>query len=266
LNINNAIASTDVLLSPVLPGAEQTGTWFEAFDPACTSKVTYEHMQFCRPDYRAAIQLLARRARQLVRSSHRAVTCLDVACGTGTAIRAIQEERNVARRIGLDLDADMLVIAAERCPGLELIQGDMVEVELPRRACDLILASFAYHHVENSKKTRFCQRMLGATAPGGRILVLEICLDGQEAIEEYYKAVVAGLAGGAWRDRTTAFMDWTSSPDIEKTREYKVPASYVYDDFHRAGWRHLATTPVWPAGADERRGGCFLFEFDVSRS
>jgi SAM-dependent methyltransferase len=261
--MNTALVDTDHLLPPARPGSGPRGTWFEAFDPASTSKATYEHMQFCRPDYRAAIQLLARRARQLVRSSSHAVTSLDVACGTGAAIRALQEERNVSRRIGLDLDADMLAIAAGHCPGLELIQGDMVETDLPQRACDLILASFAYHHVENSRKPRFCERMLGAAAPGGRILVLEICLDGQEAVEAYYDAVKAGLAG-AWRNRAAAFMSWTSSPEVEKTGEYKVPAPHVLDDFRRAGWRHLATTPVWPAEADERRGGCFLFEFDAA--
>lgn len=159
----------------------------------------------------------------------------------------------------------MLAIAAEHCPGLELLQGDMVETKLPRQACDLILASFAYHHVENARKQHFCERMLGATTPGGRILVLEICLDGQEAVATYYEAVKRALAGGPWRDRAAAFMTWTSSPEVEKTGEYKVPAAHVLDDFRRVGWRHLATTPVWPADADERRGGCFLFEFESTR-
>ncbi len=58
-------------------------TWFEAFDPNSTDKAEYEHMQFCRPDYRLAIQILAERARDLVHSANQPVRCLDVACGTG---------------------------------------------------------------------------------------------------------------------------------------------------------------------------------------
>ncbi len=59
----------------------------------------------------------------------------------------------------------MLAIAAEDCPGLERLQGDMVETTLPPRTFDLILASFAYHHVEDARKASFCKRMLKAAAP-----------------------------------------------------------------------------------------------------
>ncbi len=67
--------------------------------------------------------------RQLVRSRGvldrpgvgRRPKLLDVACGTGRHLALLDD----FDRVGVDLDAGMLVRAAERCPDVTLVEGDM---------------------------------------------------------------------------------------------------------------------------------------------
>lgn len=54
---------------------------------------------------------------------------LDVACGTGLHLASLREAYEVA---GLDLDENLLQIAAERNPGVPLHHGDMVDFDIGR--------------------------------------------------------------------------------------------------------------------------------------
>jgi len=68
---------------------------------------------------------------------------LDVACGTGRHLAAFGETVPVT---GVDLDADMLRVAADRCPAAALIQADLRTLDLARRfdAVTCLFGSIAY--------------------------------------------------------------------------------------------------------------------------
>jgi SAM-dependent methyltransferase len=59
-----------------------------------------------------------------------ATTLLDVGCGTG---RHLQHLGEWYEGEGLDLDAQLLAAARERCPGVRFHQVSMIDFELPRR-------------------------------------------------------------------------------------------------------------------------------------
>ncbi len=61
---------------------------------------------------------------------------LDVACGTGAHLAALQEFYQVE---GLELDGGMLEIARQRCPGVMFHQADMADFALGRRFDVVIL-------------------------------------------------------------------------------------------------------------------------------
>ena len=68
---------------------------------------------------------------------------LDVACGTG---RHLEHLRGRYDASGVDLDPELLAIAAERLPGTELRQGDMAEFDLGRTfdAVTCLFSSIGY--------------------------------------------------------------------------------------------------------------------------
>jgi ubiquinone/menaquinone biosynthesis C-methylase UbiE len=68
-----------------------------------------------------------------------AETLLDVACGTGKHLEHLRGYFDVE---GLDLNGDLLQIAARRCPGVHFNQGDMVSFTLGR-SFDVITCLFS---------------------------------------------------------------------------------------------------------------------------
>jgi SAM-dependent methyltransferase len=73
----------------------------------------------------------AERVRALVADRNpRATTLLDVACGTGAHLAELRRGFAVE---GLDLDPELLAVAAERLPGVRLYEGDMRSFDLGRR-------------------------------------------------------------------------------------------------------------------------------------
>ncbi|MEM7167869.1 MAG: class I SAM-dependent methyltransferase [Planctomycetota bacterium] len=79
-------------------------------------------------DYPAEAQRVVDFVRQYKASPGNAL--LDVACGTGKHMEALQESFAVT---GLDLDPGLLEIARERYPALQFVAADMRSFELPQR-------------------------------------------------------------------------------------------------------------------------------------
>jgi ubiquinone/menaquinone biosynthesis C-methylase UbiE len=77
--------------------------------------------------------------RQLIQKHHpKARTVLELACGTGSILRQLQPHHEVT---GLDVSASMLAIAAEKVPGVRLIEGDMTQIML-RESFDVVLCVY----------------------------------------------------------------------------------------------------------------------------
>jgi SAM-dependent methyltransferase len=91
-------------------------------------------------DYAAAAATLTRILSGLVGSG---ASLLDVACGTGRHLEHLREHFQVA---GLDRSEDMLRVARQRCPGIDLHRGDMRGFALDRQfdAITCLFGSIAY--------------------------------------------------------------------------------------------------------------------------
>lgn len=75
-------------------------------------------------DYAAAVEKL----RMLIQQAcPHASSLLDVACGTGKHVEYLRNYYSVE---GLDLNAELLALARQRCPGITFHQGDMTNFRL----------------------------------------------------------------------------------------------------------------------------------------
>jgi SAM-dependent methyltransferase len=93
-------------------------------------------LRYAQKDYAAD----AARFMKLAESLHpRAVTILDVACGTGRHLEHLCARYHAH---GLDLSTELLQIAASRLPGVSLYEGDMAEFDLGRQF-DIVTCFFA---------------------------------------------------------------------------------------------------------------------------
>lgn len=118
-------------------------------------------------DYAGEAQLVSALIR---RHQPRARTLLDVACGTGRHLEHLRREFDCQ---GLDLDAGLLKVAAERLPGTRLTRADMTDFALGRRydAVICLFSSIGYLATVERLRTAVAT-MAGHLEPGG-VLVVE---------------------------------------------------------------------------------------------
>jgi len=97
----------------------------------------------------------------------RARVILDLGVGTGALAARCLTRAPGARVVGLDADAAMLSLAAERLPAnATLTHGNFLRTALPR--ADAVIASFALHHVRTrDAKARLYRRIRRAIGSGG---------------------------------------------------------------------------------------------------
>jgi SAM-dependent methyltransferase len=77
--------------------------------------------------------------RELIERYHpSAQTVLELACGTGSILKHLRPDYEV---IGLDLSAPMLGVAAEKLPGVRLVEADMTQFDLHERF-DVVLCVY----------------------------------------------------------------------------------------------------------------------------
>lgn len=96
-------------------------------------------------------------------------TLLDVACGTGSHLVDLRDWYSIE---GIDLDAGMLKVGADRLPGVALHEADMRDFDLGR-AFDVVTCLFSSIGYVKSVNglSRAVQAMARHLAPGGVLIV-----------------------------------------------------------------------------------------------
>lgn len=144
------------------------------------------HLQLSPQQYDAKIRGLIPRYDELVGEAARALhlvsrpitTIVDLGIGTGALAHACLAEIPRARIVGIDTDAAMMTMVAERlgrkASRVRLVHGSVLDVDLPR--CDAIVATYALHHIRHPRaKQQFYRRCHAALRPGG-VLISGDCM------------------------------------------------------------------------------------------
>jgi SAM-dependent methyltransferase len=94
-----------------------------------------------------------------------ATTVLELACGTGSILAHLRDEYEV---VGVDLSPEMLEVAREKVPGVELLLGDMTSVRLGR-TFDAVLCLYdaVNHLLEWEQWERLFDTAAAHLVPGG---------------------------------------------------------------------------------------------------
>lgn len=98
-----------------------------------------------------------------------ASSLLDVGCGTGRYLPYVDPGMTIH---GLDLNADFLAVARERCPSAVFHEGDMEEFDLGRRfdAITCLFSSIGYV-VTPERLSRALEGFSRHLAPGGVVII-----------------------------------------------------------------------------------------------
>jgi tRNA (cmo5U34)-methyltransferase len=114
---------------------------------------------------------------------------LDLGTGDGLLLGLVREARPGAAGVGLDFSAEMLGRARARFAGaqdVEIMEHDLDE-PLPLRALDsfdVVVSSFAIHHVPDVRKRALYAEVFDALEPGGMFANLEHVASPTDALHD----------------------------------------------------------------------------------
>jgi tRNA (cmo5U34)-methyltransferase len=137
------------------------------------------------PDYEEMLDVAAAAV------PRRAARIVDLGTGTGAlAARCLARARR-AHVVGIDADADILTLAARRLGSRATFTvGSFLRATIP--ACDVVVTSFALHHVRTiAAKAGLYRRMRRALRRGGRLISVDC--------QPSRRAAFAAAQRDAWR-------------------------------------------------------------------
>ncbi len=90
---------------------------------------------------------------------------LELGCGAGSAETTLLAERFDVT--GVDVSAEQIRRARESVPGIELVQADLLELELPEESFDAVCSFYVFNHVPRERLGGLLGRIRGWLRPGG---------------------------------------------------------------------------------------------------
>lgn len=102
---------------------------------------------------------------------------LDLGCGTGTLALMIDEMQPKARVTGVDIDPEILAIAAGKIEAagaqIRLVEGSATDPPLPPASFDRVLSTLMLHHLTTPQKREALAAARRLLRPGGELHIAD---------------------------------------------------------------------------------------------
>lgn len=169
-------------------------------------------------------------------------TLLDLGCGDAGFIKYTFESTGLYTYHGVDASQAALAQARQELAGarfdVRLTEADMLAFLREKRASapasfDLILASYAVHHLPAREKREFFRLAHATLAAGGSLLFADIFRRNDETREEYLDAYV-GMMRQAWTGMTPEAL--ASTVEHVTHRDFPETEATIAEMAHEAGF------------------------------
>ena len=143
-----------------------------------------------------------------VSSPEPADSCVDLGAGTGFVTMALAPL--VSHVLAIDISPAMVAALAEAAAngGLGNVStqvADLSELQLPPASADLIVSSYALHHLSHADKRALAVRAAAWLRPGGRLVIADMMFGrggsqrDRDILVQKVMALAAKGPGGWWR-------------------------------------------------------------------
>lgn len=189
-----------------------------------------------------AMELVARAAAAV---TPRARHVLDVGCGAGNYTLNLLEHLPNLDVTLVDLSEPMLVRARQRVSAattgtVNVLQGDIRQIDLPAASLDVILAAAVLHHLRTDAEWRSVFAAFHrALRPGGSIWIFDLVESSMPAIEalmhDEYGKYLANFKDEAYRDHVFAYVakEDTPRPLVEQLELLRAVGFSQVDVLHK---------------------------------
>jgi demethylmenaquinone methyltransferase/2-methoxy-6-polyprenyl-1,4-benzoquinol methylase len=160
-------------------------------------------------------------------------TVLDVATGTGAVVLELQRQKQCAV-VGLDQSAQMLEIARQRLPGVELVEGDADRLPFPDASFGGLTFTYLLRYVDDPAAT--LRELARVVRPGGTVAELEFGVPPNALARAFWRVYVHAALPVAGRLISPG---WASvgdflGPSIEELWQ-RLPLPRLLDLWRKAG-------------------------------
>ena len=97
---------------------------------------------------------------------------LDIGAGTGNLSARFLEKGLTVKAI--DPSKKMREICKDKYPNLEVLHGDFLDIPVPPKSSDIIVSSYAFHHLTPDEKEISISLMEKLLKPKGRIVIADL--------------------------------------------------------------------------------------------
>ena len=100
----------------------------------------------------------------------RSARVLELGCGAGVPVTQKLVEHGCSV-VGNDISDKQIQLAREKCPGANLIAGDMTLLQFEDESFDAVVCFFALFHLPRVEQPSMLHKILGWLKPGGKLLL-----------------------------------------------------------------------------------------------
>jgi ubiquinone/menaquinone biosynthesis C-methylase UbiE len=113
------------------------------------------------------------------------VEALEIGVGTGNlANRFLSEGFNIT---GLDQSREMLNVAKEKFPNLKLRLGEFLKIPFENNTFDIIVSTYAFHHLNDAEKGVAIKEMLRVLRSNGKIIIGDLMFQSEKEKQKIIK-------------------------------------------------------------------------------
>ena len=175
-------------------------------------------------------------------------TCVDLGAGTGFVTTALAPL--VSSVLAVDISASMSASLAERAArdGLRNVSAevcDLRELQLAPASVDLVVSSYALHHLPDAEKRALVARAARWLRPGGRLVIADMMFGrgasprDRAILRQKMIALAAKGPGGWWRIAKNL-----TRYGLGIGHEYPAPPEFWQAALRDAGFTGVAFQPV----------------------
>lgn len=125
--------------------------------------------------------------RQGIEGKENNIKVLEIGVGTGNlAKRFLDKDYNI---IGIDQSREMLNVAKEKYPRLKLRLGDFLNIPYENNEFDVIVSTYAFHHLNTEEKGISIKEMLRVLKDDGRIVIGDLMFESEAEKQNMMKTL-----------------------------------------------------------------------------
>ncbi|AJF59678.1 MAG: class I SAM-dependent methyltransferase [Candidatus Diapherotrites archaeon] len=188
----------------------------------------------------------------------RKISILDVCCGTELILDFLSSDfkNRLESFVGVDISQKYLDDAKKRIgsdPRFELVNHDAVLFRHPRKF-DVIIASSAYHHIEDERKPDFLNNIFNHLKDDGIVVFMENIIPkysnrverDSAAIEFYAKRIVDCIDNHEIKDERISLLSRVMQYERDREYEWKSHYSLFTKHLAAADLEVISVKKVWP--------------------